>query len=452
MIKQHTKKGKNPMTRVLSIKLPSQDELIALIDYDPSTGVGLWKPRDQEMFVHAGQHKRWHGMFNGKQLGYRCRLPGFDSATILSHRIFFKIGNGYDPEVVDHDNGDHRDNRLINLVDSSDLNNSHNQCKPVNNTSGLTGVYVVGSGYIGGARINGEFKQKKFDKMSEAYVYRKNLIDGGGFSNRHGVSSISASKEWLKLLSNIMSNGLEVAPRGLVTYEIIGNQYSIDMMQPVVQIPMRKMSYKFAAAEAHWIISGSNDLEYIKKYAPSMVKFSDDGIFLSGAYGPAVVDQFPYIIKTLIDDPMSRSAYIDIWRKRPYSSKDIGCTLGLQFLIRGNKLHCLASMRSSDAWLGVIYDTVTFSCIAQYVVSLLRKAGYKEHLIPGNLTLTAGSQHLYESNFDTVNAVIKANEEGDVSNEDPRKLLFLFENEPKDIVRLLRNYADQPEGIMGLMS
>jgi thymidylate synthase len=158
-------------------------------------------------------------------------------------------------------------------------------------------------------------------------------------------------------------------------------------------------------AEAWWILTGQNKLETIQRYSKQIKEFSDDGIFFMGAYGPKVVDQLPYILDSLVKDPSSRQAVLSIWRERPRSSRDIPCTLTLQFFIRDSRLHCCANMRSSDIWLGWPYDVFNFSMISKYLVELLNK---DEELISlGNLYFTAGSQHLYDVNFEAANEIIK---------------------------------------------
>jgi thymidylate synthase len=126
-----------------------------------------------------------------------------------------------------------------------------------------------------------------------------------------------------------------------------------------------------------------------------MKKFSDDGRVLYGAYGPRIHEQLGYVLRVLANDPTSRQAVMTIWRNNPPASKDIPCTLSVQFLIRNNKLYCFDTMRSSDLWLGWPYDVFSFSMLSLYIVLLLREGrGMKLKL--GELWITAGSQHIYD--------------------------------------------------------
>ena len=206
----------------------------------------------------------------------------------------------------------------------------------------------------------------------------------------------TANVTWIELLRNILDHGHECRPRGLLINELLCHTTAVDMRRPIVSIVPRKLGYKFLAAEAWWILSGRNDVESIKKYSSHIASFSNDGYRFDGAYGPKIVDQLRYVVDTLVKDPDSRQAVIDIWRPNPRDSKDVPCTLTLQWLVRNNGLYCVDTMRSSDAWLGWPYDVFNFSMLSAYVLLMLRtrdKSFSRVNL--ETLYLTAGSSHLY---------------------------------------------------------
>lgn len=211
---------------------------------------------------------------------------------------------------------------------------------------------------------------------------------------------MSVNNTYKQLLNKILSHGTHCEPRGLKCLELICETTIIDMEYPYVSIPDRKIGNRFRAAEAAWIISGDNRVETILPYAKKIGEYSDDGKYFAGAYGPPFRDQLPYVLKCLTTDNSSRQAVVSIWRPRPYNSKDIPCTVSLQFLIRHNRLSCVATMRSSDAWLGWPYDVHNFSCISAYIALHFDNIGL------GHLYLTAGSQHLYEENIKKAKHII----------------------------------------------
>jgi len=210
---------------------------------------------------------------------------------------------------------------------------------------------------------------------------------------------MSFNETWLKTLVALITAGDIVEPRGLWTKEILNHQFKVDMRFPVLTIPERRLSYKFMAAEAYWILSGDNRVETIAPFNKAIANFSDDGKVFFGAYGPKITNQLEYIIDVLSKDELSRQAVINIWRENPPKTKDVPCTLNLIFNIRDNRLHLTANMRSSDIWLGVPYDVFNFSMVAAYVVARLNsKMTNRKTIHPGVLTMNAVSRHLYETN------------------------------------------------------
>ncbi len=229
------------------------------------------------------------------------------------------------------------------------------------------------------------------------------------FKFRHTTGS--ANIEWENLLRNIIYFGESRSPRNILTKELLCNTTIIDMTRPVITFKQRKMGYKFMTAEAAWILSGDNRLSNINKYSPFIWEFSDDGAFYSGAYGPKIVDQLTYICDMLEQDRDTRQAVLTIWRENPRPSRDIPCTTTLQFMIRDGYLCCFDTMRSSDVWLGWVYDVFNMSMLSGYILLLLRDRAKRrgenaKKIKLGNLYLTAGSQHLYNKNIDAAKKFI----------------------------------------------
>lgn len=214
---------------------------------------------------------------------------------------------------------------------------------------------------------------------------------------------------WLMMIRDIMVHGHDQAPRGMKTKELVGHRTQFQMARPIISLPGRKMGYRFMAASAAWILSGDNRVETIAPFSKTVSRFSDDGVTFFGAYGPKIREQLPFVIETLVRDPSSRQAVINIWRESPPCNpapKDVPCTISHQFLIRENEprngklaLHVVTTMRSNDAWLGFVYDGFDVAMLAGYVMLALR-----DRYIPlelGTLVHTAGSRHLYENDWDS---------------------------------------------------
>jgi thymidylate synthase len=205
----------------------------------------------------------------------------------------------------------------------------------------------------------------------------------------------TANETYRYLLETILLSKSNVAPRGQGTREYLGFTTKVDMQYPIVTIPSRKLNYRFMAAEAYWILTGQQGLDELTPYCERMKQFSDDGMTLSGAYGPRFLSQVRYISDVLSGGPETRQAVMTLWERNPRPSRDIPCTVSLQWLLRDNKLHCIANMRSSDCWLGWPYDVFSFTMMSAYV--LLQMSNTRAHNYElGTLRIFSGSQHLYD--------------------------------------------------------
>jgi thymidylate synthase len=225
------------------------------------------------------------------------------------------------------------------------------------------------------------------------------------------------------ILDRIITQGRESQPRGKKIRELIGQNVTFNMKYPIVTKPSRKIGYRFYPAEAAWILSGDNRLDTIKKYSKFIWEFSDDGFFYSGAYGPRVIDQLTYVCDVLSDDPDTRQAVIEIWRPNPRAGRDIPCTLSFQFIARDGLLHCVQSMRSSDAWLGYPYDAFNATMLTTYIILLLRERATRgrKDLSLGHHTMCIGSMHVYEPQWQSALDFVDDEDAVEYTPVDPTK-------------------------------
>lgn len=209
----------------------------------------------------------------------------------------------------------------------------------------------------------------------------------------------SANHEWLRTLDIVKTKGINVQPRGLINVEVRHHTTKFQMKYPVIHERSRKLSYTFMAAEALWILHGSDELDFHPEIRSKLEPYSDDLVHMAGAYGIPFMNQFKYVCQKILEDRDTRQAVMNIWRPNPKPSKDIPCTVAIQFLVRYNILHLSVFMRSSDVWMGLPYDMFSFSVIAQFVA-----ASVQAEL--GNCCITAGSSHLYQKDFEGAEDVL----------------------------------------------
>lgn len=124
----------------------NQTTLQGLMEYNPSTGKLFWKKRDQTLFNSLRACNSWNEKYAGKPAFTAIHSTGYLSGSIfgksyLAHRVIWILVYGFDPDLIDHDNGNKSDNRLLNLKDVSPTNSMKNKPKPKNNSSGFIGVH-----------------------------------------------------------------------------------------------------------------------------------------------------------------------------------------------------------------------------------------------------------------------------------------------------------------------
>ena len=136
----------------------------------------------------------------------------------------------------------------------------------------------------------------------------------------------------------------------------------------------RAFSNKYSEAELRWYWSGDNSCETIGKHAKMWLRLSDDGKTNNSAYGYIIhkkynKDQLQEVIKELEKDSTSRKAVIVINDPtiNKLKTKDLQCTIAIQFLIRNNMLEETVYMRSNDVYFGFPYDYVYFLSLGQYI-------------------------------------------------------------------------------------
>jgi hypothetical protein len=120
-----------------------QETLKRLLEYNPDTGVFIWKSRPDGA-------KRWNARYAGKVAGFHWTPRGSRVAYVsirifdwpfLGHRLAWLYMTGEWPaEAVDHKDLDGLNNRWENLRPATKAQNGANTRAPRTNSSGFKGV------------------------------------------------------------------------------------------------------------------------------------------------------------------------------------------------------------------------------------------------------------------------------------------------------------------------
>lgn len=168
-------------------ELPPQKALLEMFNYDPITGILIWKTRSQDSFVSRGTMLTWNTRYAGNVAGSKRRnangkrwrvaicLKGGN--TVSAHRIIWQLVHGSCPVnmYIDHINGDPWDNRLENLRLATPSQNQFN-------THGRRPGYSVK-----GASFHSRFK-----RWASCIRLNGRLKSLGYFSTKGGAASAYA--------------------------------------------------------------------------------------------------------------------------------------------------------------------------------------------------------------------------------------------------------------------
>ena len=112
--------------------LPPLETLRALFDYDPDTGVLVW--RKAQGTSRAGREAGWL-----HRSGYV--YVGVGGKSYKAHRIIWYLHHGVPPaDLIDHVDRDPTNNRIRNLRECTHAQNQQNKRTYANNLTGVKGV------------------------------------------------------------------------------------------------------------------------------------------------------------------------------------------------------------------------------------------------------------------------------------------------------------------------
>ena len=174
------------------MSLPTAAELNAMFYYDSETGDLYKRPFTDAMGRFQTRYSKdpiRNPLRNvGGKMYYRTKVTGVRN-DFLVHRIIFKMVYGWEPENIDHIDGNGCNNRLENIRASNPVENHQNVRKSTRNTSGVVGVSLTRDKRRWRARIRvgktdvllGEFRN--FD---DAVKVRRDAEVEYGYHPNHG--------------------------------------------------------------------------------------------------------------------------------------------------------------------------------------------------------------------------------------------------------------------------
>ena len=172
------------------------------------------------------------------------------------------------------------------------------------------------------------------------------------------------------------------------------------------------LNIAFALAEVVWIMTGRSDLEFLRYWNNQLVDYVGPGLSLHGSYGYRLrkqqgIDQMMRVYETLLHNPDSRQAVLQIWDSKldlpqengTPSSSDIPCNVLAMLKVRDDKLEWAQVIRSNDLFRGVPYNFVQFTTLQEIMSGWLG-------VECGSYVQFSDSLHVYERDMDDVRSSI----------------------------------------------
>ncbi len=238
----------------------------------------------------------------------------------------------------------------------------------------------------------------------------------------------TADTVWRQAVGRLQHVEVVQESRDQATRELLHASFTItDPRQRVVF--GRPINPAFAIAEVIWILSGANDVEFLRFWNPRMVRFTDaDATVFHGAYGyrlgsrprlsesaarrlrhprphaTARDDQLRQAYEALRHTSHSRQVVLQIWDHTidlpdpEPRSRDVPCNLMSHLLLRDGRLDWLQVMRSNDLIWGTPYNFIQWTTLQEVIAGWLGvEVGSYNHV--------SDSLHVYERHWQELGAI-----------------------------------------------
>lgn len=251
-------------------------------------------------------------------------------------------------------------------------------------------------------------------------------------------------KQYLLLLENVLNNGNERQTRNSITKSLFSANLKFDLKNGFPLMTTKKMYFKAIFEELMFFIRGQTDTKILENKNVNIWKGNTSRNFLDkvklnhyqeGDMGPMYgfifrhfgaeyngcdndynckgIDQFNYIIDTLLKDPFSRRIIMTSFNP---SQVEQGClypchSIVIQFYItEKNDKYYLSQqtyIRSNDMFHGAPFNYASSALLSILICHHLNYLTNSEKYIPDMLYVTLGDYHIYKEHYQVVEEQIK---------------------------------------------
>ena len=221
----------------------------------------------------------------------------------------------------------------------------------------------------------------------------------------------NGESRYLRLLSKVLDEGNETLDRtGVGTKSIFGPQVSYETSKEFPLFTTKKIFWKGVVLELLWILQGQTNIKWLVDHKVNIWnEWANEDGDLGPVYGHVWrnfggdyklktqgIDQIRELISLIKKDPNSRRLIVSAWDPSIVKLQALPpCHTLFQFKAYGDKLHCKLYQRSADLFLGVPFNTASYSLLLSLIAN---ECGLKA----GEFIHTFGDCHIYNNHIDAV--------------------------------------------------
>ena len=223
-------------------------------------------------------------------------------------------------------------------------------------------------------------------------------------------------KPYRELCEKILRDGVKRVDRtGIGTLSIFGHQMRFDLSAGFPLLTLKRTHWKSIVHELLWFISGSTNVEYLRKNGVTIWdEWADENGELGPVYGKQwrawgttagdSIDQLTTLISQIKSNPESRRLIISAWNVAEIHKMALPpCHSFMQFYVTKGKLSCQLYQRSGDVFLGVPFNIASYALLTHLIAGVCG-------LGVGEFIHTIGDSHLYLNHVDLAKEMLSRSE------------------------------------------
>ncbi len=233
-------------------------------------------------------------------------------------------------------------------------------------------------------------------------------------------------KQYLDLLRHVLDRGVRKPTRAVLrstgqkidAISVFGYQMRFDLTEGFPAVTTKKLAFNAVAHELLWFLSGSTNVEDLKR---NNVTIWDEWADETGDVGPIygkqwrkwqapngrTIDQLAYLlegIEAVKKDPTASAArrlVISAWNPADIEAMSVpACHTLCQFALTEGRLSCQLYQRSADSFLGAPFNIASYALLT-HLVAQVSGVGV------GEFIHTFGDVHIYTNHLEQVEEQLK---------------------------------------------